>query len=363
MNFEHDNLSGGQENLTRLAADIKSWGRALGFDEVGITDTGLSAAEAGLAAWLEAGCHGQMDYMYKHGLKRSRPEALVPGTRRVISARMSYLPDAEDALAVLDDPARAYVSRYALGRDYHKVLRARLQRLPTGSPPCPMRPGFSSIRRRSWRSPSPRRRAGLAGQAHPAAVPAGGVVLLSGRDLHRPAAAGRCGYRRPLRKLQRLHLGLPDRGDRCTLPGRRPSLHLVSDHRVEGGDPGGVPADDRQPDIRLRRLPAGMSMEPIRPQGCRTRFRPRHGLDGARLAELFCWSETDFNERMAGSPIYRIGHERWLRNLAIALGNAPSAEDVLAALEKRREDASLMVREHVAWALRQHDGPHVQGAV
>jgi epoxyqueuosine reductase len=129
MNFEHDNLSGGQENLTRLAADIKSWGRALGFDEVGITDTGLSAAEVGLAAWLEAGCHGQMDYMYKHGLKRSRPEALVPGTRRVISARMSYLPDAEDALAVLNDPARAYVSRYALGRDYHKVLRARLQRL------------------------------------------------------------------------------------------------------------------------------------------------------------------------------------------------------------------------------------------
>ena len=129
MNFEHDNLSGGQENLTRLAADIKSWGRALGFDEVGITDTGLSAAEVGLAAWLEAGCHGQMDYMYKHGLKRSRPEALVPGTRRVISARMSYLPDAEDALAVLNDPARAYVSRYALGRDYHKVLRARLQKL------------------------------------------------------------------------------------------------------------------------------------------------------------------------------------------------------------------------------------------
>jgi epoxyqueuosine reductase len=92
-------------------------------------------------------------------------------------------------------------------------------------------------------------------------------------------------------------------------------------------------------------------------------FSPRHGLDGARLAELFCWSEIDFNERMAGSPIYRIGHERWLRNLAIALGNAPSAEDVLAALGKRREDASLMVREHVAWALRQHDGPHVQGAV
>lgn len=129
MNLVHDNLSGGQESLASLAADIKTWGRALGFDEVGIADTGLADAEAGLTAWLEAGCHGQMDYMYKHGVKRSRPEVLVPGTRRVISARMSYLPDAEDALAVLGDPARAYVSRYALGRDYHKVLRARLQKL------------------------------------------------------------------------------------------------------------------------------------------------------------------------------------------------------------------------------------------
>lgn len=129
MSLVHDNLSGGQESLASLATDIKAWGRALGFDEVGIADTGLAEAEAGLVAWLEAGCHGQMDYMYKHGVKRSRPEALVPGTRRVISARMSYLPDAEDALAVLGDSTRAYVSRYALGRDYHKVLRARLQKL------------------------------------------------------------------------------------------------------------------------------------------------------------------------------------------------------------------------------------------
>ena len=129
MSVEHDNPSGSLGDLESLAAQIKTWGQELGFDEVGIADTGLADSEAGLAAWLEAGCHGQMDYMYKHGVKRSRPEALLPGTRRVISARMSYLPDAAGSLEVLGDPVKAYVSRYALGRDYHKVLRARLQKL------------------------------------------------------------------------------------------------------------------------------------------------------------------------------------------------------------------------------------------
>lgn len=129
MNLGHDNLSGSQDGLASLASRIKAWGRELGFDEVGVADTDLATAEAGLMAWLEAGCHGQMDYMYKHGTKRSRPAELEPGTLRVISARMSYLPDAADALTVLNDPSKAYVSRYALGRDYHKVLRARLQKL------------------------------------------------------------------------------------------------------------------------------------------------------------------------------------------------------------------------------------------
>ena len=365
MNFEHDNLSGGRENLTRLAADIKSWGRALGFDEVGITDTGLSAAEVGLAALLEAGCHGQMDYMYKHGLKRSRPEALVPGTRRVISARMSYLPDAEDALAVLNDPARAYVSRYALGRDYHKVLRARLQRLAdrvaqsvphaarvfVDSAPV-MEVALAEKAGLGWRGKHTlllSRQAGsffFLGEIY--------TDLLLQVDAATDAHCGSCSacisacptgaivapYRVDARRcISYLTIELKE-----SIP---EAFRPMIGNRIYG-------CDDCQLACPWNRF-ARKAVEPD--------FAPRHGLDGARLAELFCWSETDFNERMAGSPIYRIGHERWLRNLAIALGNAPSAEDVLAALEKRREDASLMVREHVAWALRQHDGPHVQGAV
>ena len=116
-------------DLAALASSIKAWGKDLGFEAVGIADADLSAAEPRLLDWLAKGYHGEMHYMEKHGVKRSRPAELRPGTLRVISARMNYLPDAEDAQEVLDDADKAYVSRYALGRDYHKVMRARLQDL------------------------------------------------------------------------------------------------------------------------------------------------------------------------------------------------------------------------------------------
>lgn len=361
----HDNLSGGQASLSRLAADIKSWGMALGFDEVGITDTGLADAEAGLAAWLEAGCHGQMDYMYKHGVKRSRPEALLPGTRRVISVRMSYLPDAEDAQAVLDDPSRAYVSRYALGRDYHKVLRARLQRLADRISEVAPQAARVFVDSAPVMEVALAEKAGLGWRGKHSLLlsrQAGSFFFLGEiyTDLALPVDAAtdaHCGscsacitacptgaivapYRVDARRcISYLTIELKESIPEVFRP-------LIG-NRIYG-------CDDCQLVCPWNRF-ARKAVEPD--------FAPRHGLDGARLAELFRWSEADFNERMAGSPIYRIGYERWLRNLAIALGNAHSAEDVLAALEMRREDASLMVREHVAWALGQHDGPYVQGAV
>ncbi len=365
VSLVHDNLSGGQASLSRLAADIKSWGMALGFDEVGITDTGLADAEAGLAAWLEAGCHGQMDYMYKHGVKRSRPEALLPGTRRVISARMSYLPDAEDAQAVLDDPSRAYVSRYALGRDYHKVLRARLQRLADRISEVAPQAARVFVDSAPVMEVALAEKAGLGWRGKHSLLlsrQAGSFFFLGEiyTDLALPVDAAtdaHCGscnacitacptgaivapYRVDARRcISYLTIELKEAIPEVFRP-------LIG-NRIYG-------CDDCQLVCPWNRF-ARKTVEPD--------FAPRHGLDGALLAELFRWSEADFNERMAGSPIYRIGYERWLRNLAIALGNAHYAEDVLAALEMRREDASPMVREHVAWALGQHDGPHVQGAV
>lgn len=365
MNLVHDNLSGGQESLASLAADIKTWGRALGFDEVGIADTGLADAEAGLTAWLEAGCHGQMDYMYKHGVKRSRPEVLVPGTRRVISARMSYLPDAEDALAVLGDSTKAYVSRYALGRDYHKVLRARLQKLADRIAAVAPHAARVFVDSAPVMEVALAEKAGLGWRGKHTLLlsrQAGSFFFLGEiyTDLALPVDAapeahcGRCSA--CITACPTGAIVAPYRVDarRCIsyltieLKGAIPEeFRPMMGNRIYG-------CDDCQLACPWNRF-ARKAVEPD--------FAPRHGLDRAGLVALFHWSEADFTERMAGSPIYRIGYERWSRNLAVALGNAQCAEDVLAALALRREDSSPVVREHVRWALGRHDGSPVKGAV
>ena len=357
MSVEHDNLSGGLDELGALAARIKAWGRELGFDEVGISDTGLATAEAGLAAWLAAGCHGEMDYMEKHGTKRSRPAELVPGTRRVITARMSYLPDAVAAGEVLDAPGKAYISRYALGRDYHKVLRSRLQRLA---------------------------------DRIVAEVPAGHRVFVDSAPVMEVALAEKSGlgwrgkHSLLLTRqagsfffLGEIYIDLPLPADEPTpghcgscsaCIGACPTGAIVAPYRVDARRcisyltielKGPIPEALRKPmgnriygcdDCQLacpwNRF-AKLSVE--------ADFAPRHGLDAAELVELFGWDEAQFNERMAGSPVYRIGHERWLRNIAVALGNTPTCPEVVSALRSRLNNSSRLVREHVTWALRQHD--------
>ena len=347
---------GGAIDGVALLGRIRQWALELGFGAIGVADIDLSAAEPGLAAWLEAGFHGEMDYMLRHGMKRARAAELVPGTRRVISARLDYWPAAADAQAVLADGSLAYVSRYALGRDYHKVLRKRLQQLAeriaaavphafrvfTDSAPV-LEVEFASRNGLGWRG------------KHTLLLErnAGSYFFLGEIFTDLPL---------PLDRPVEPHCG------RCTACiDACPTAAIVAPYQVDARRcisyltielKGAIPEDLRP--LLGNRIYGCDDCQLVCPWNRFARltaegdFAPRHGLDSAGLAALFAWSEVDFAERTAGSPIHRIGYERWLRNIAVALGNAPSAPDVLAALQSRVEHPSALVREHVGWALARH---------
>jgi epoxyqueuosine reductase len=346
-----------QADLAPLAAAIKAWGGELGFQAVGIADADLGAAEARLAEWLARGFHGEMDYMARHGAKRAQPARLVPGTLRVISARMDYLPDAADAEGTLADRSKAYLSRYALGRDYHKVLHARLQRLAAR-----IEAKVGEFGYRVFTDSAPVMEVELAVRAglgwrgkHTLALTrdAGSHFFLGEiyTDLPLPVdspVADHCGTcTRCIDACPTGAIVAPYQLDarRCIsyltieLKGSIPvSLRPLIGNRVYG-------CDDCQLVCPWNKY-AQTSAEPD--------FAVRNGLDAATLMELFEWSEPTFHERLAGSAILRIGYERWSRNLAVGLGNAPTTDAVVAALRARADDPSALVREHVAWALARH---------
>ena len=339
-----------------LAATIKSWGRELGFQAVGIADTDLSAAEPRLASWLASGFAGDLDYMRKHGSKRTQPASLVPGTLRIISARMDYRPRATESWSVLADGSKAFVARYALGRDYHKVLRARLRRLSKK-----IAGEIGEFGYRVFTDSAPvmevelARKAGLGWRGKHTlliAREAGSFFFLGDiyTDLPLPLDAPvdeHCGSCTKCLDICPTHaIVAPYVVDarRCIsyltieLKGSIPvELRPLIGNRVFG-------CDDCQLVCPWNKY-AQISDEPD--------FDVRHGLDDADLTELFAWSESDFNVRMEGSAIRRIGFERWLRNLAVGLGNADYGDHIVAALDARRNDPSPLVREHVAWALRE----------
>ncbi|MDD2991268.1 MAG: tRNA epoxyqueuosine(34) reductase QueG [Zoogloea sp.] len=365
MSCKHDVLFGGSDALKALADKIREWGRELGFDGIGITGTDLDDAEAGLAAWVAAGCHGEMDYMYKHGTKRTRPADLVPGTLRVISARMSYRGAGREPWQVLAEPGLAYISRYALGRDYHKVLRSRLQKLAdriTAVLPNTHRVFVDSA---PVMEVALAEKAGLGWRGKHSLLLSrqGGSFFFLGEiyiDVPLPVdipVQGHCGdCTACLPACPTGAIVAPYRVDarRCIsyltieLQGSIPeALRPLIGNRIYG-------CDDCQLACPWNRF-ARLSPEPD--------FAVRHGLDAADLVDLFLWSEATFRERLAGSPIYRIGHERWLRNLAVALGNAPWRQAVWDALLLRSEDPSELVREHVLWALGRHDAAGRAAAV
>jgi epoxyqueuosine reductase len=356
-------MHGNEENMAALKRDIREdirrWGRELGFDAIGFSGIQVSGAAENLTAWLAAGCHGEMDYMAGHvtaaGNLRALPAELMPGTRSIITARMQYLPVAADARETLADPDRAFVSRYALGRDYHKLLRTRLQKLAdriTGE--------VGEFAYRAFTDSAPVMEVGLARNS--GLGWRGKHTLLLDRD------AGSYFF------LGELFTDLPlapdtpatDHCGTCTACiDACPTRAIVAPYRVDARlcisyltieQKGSIPeslrpllgnriygCDDCQLVCPWNRL-APITRE--------NDFAPRHGLDTAALVDLFAWEENDFNERLAGSPIRRIGFERWLRNLAVALGNAPSSDEVLGALRSRADHPSDLVREHVAWALR-----------
>ncbi len=340
-----------------LALDIKAWGGALGFQAVGISDTRLDAAEAHLMQWLASGHHGAMDYMAKHGAKRARPAELVPGTLRVISVRMNYYPEhAKDTHEVLGDGSRAFISRYALGRDYHKVLRSRLEKLAQqirGAVDCQCRVFTDS---------APVLEVELAQKAHLGWR--GKHTLLLSREqgswfflgeiyIDLPLAVdkpetdhcGTCHACIDICPTQAIIAAYQVDARRCIsyltieLKGSIPEeLRPLIGNRIYG-------CDDCQLVCPWNRF----SHKTVEPD-----FAVRHGLDDVSLIELFAWDEAGFHARLAGSPIYRIGHEQWLRNIAVALGNAQTTPDIIDALQARAQHPSELVREHVAWALQRH---------
>jgi epoxyqueuosine reductase len=341
-------------DLAALAAQVKNWGRELGFQKVGIAAVDLPDDERRLLAWLAAGRHGEMRYMARHGTKRARPAELVPGTLRVISARMDYWPAAADPAAVLADPTLGYVSRYALGRDYHKLIRPRLARLADQLAAAVGADGY-----RAFTDSAPvlekalGRDAGLGwiGKHTNLLDRHAGSWFFLGEvftDLPLPVDApvtAHCGSCTAcLEACPTRAIVAPYELDarRCIsyltieLDGPIPEeFRAAIGNRIYG-------CDDCQLVCPWNRY-AKLAAEPD--------FQSRHGLDGAQLTALFSWSEAEFLDRTAGSAIRRIGYVRWLRNIAIALGNAPASPEATAALEARRGHPNEVVREAVGWAL------------
>ncbi len=352
------------EFINKLSDKIRSWGIKLGFQQVGITDTDLSHIEENYQTWIDGGLYGDMDYMHKHGTKRLRPDELINGTLRVISVRMDHLPESQnDAIAQLDDGKTAYISRYALGRDYHKVLRRRLKKLAEKIQSEILESGEfeSDFNYRVFVDSAPVMEKPLAQKAG-----------LGWQGKHTNLINSKAGS---WFFLGELYTNLPLKVDEpasdhcgsCTacidvcptqaitapyqLDARRCISYLTIEHK------GSIPVEFRKaignriygcddcqlfcPWNKFAEITAEMD------------FLPRHALDASTLIELFNWTEEEFLKNTEGSAIRRIGYERWQRNLAIGLGNAQPSKDVHKLLSNH-QSCSQVVQETIEWAIAQH---------
>ena len=348
----------GNTDMAALKAQILAWCRELGFQQAGVGDVDLSRARQRLDEWLAEHFHGSMAYMERHGSKRSKPEELVPGTVRVLSVRMDYLPQPGDEVrALLDDPSRAYISRYALGRDYHKTLRGRLRDLARR-----IEKRVGPFGYRVFVDSAPVLEKPLAEKAGLGWI--GKHTNLINRD------EGSWFFLAELYTDLPLPVDAPETSHcgTCTAcidvcptkaivaPYKLDARRCISYLTIESKEP--IPVEYRKAmGNRIYGCDDCQLFCPWNKFAKRTSepdFAPRHSLDNAQLVDLFGWDEGTFLERTEGSAIRRIGHEQWLRNVAVALGNAETTGEVVAALESRRHDPSPVVREHVEWALAQH---------
>ncbi|MGN4967402.1 tRNA epoxyqueuosine(34) reductase QueG [Aeromonas dhakensis] len=341
--------------LHQLAQDIKLWASELGFDQAGITDTDLTLEEPRLQAWLDAGYHGSMDYMARHGMMRARPHELLPGTLRVLSVRMNYLPFEAGFAATLRDPTLGYISRYALGRDYHKLLRSRLKQLGER-----IEQRCEALGWRPFVDSAPILERPLAAKA--------GLGWVGKHSLLLNESAGSFFFLGELLLSLPLPLDAPVEKEQCgkcvACINICPTGAIVAPYVVDGRrcisyltieNDGPIPAefrplmgnriygcDDCQLICPWNRY-ANASPEPD--------FSPRPNLHRPPLLTLWGWSESEFLKHTEGSPIRRIGYQRWRRNLAVALGNGSASQEVMVALQQALAEAEPMVAEHIEWAL------------
>jgi len=361
MNSDHTILA---EHITQ--SKLTKWSVELGFQGLGVSNIDLEKEEQYLTKWLAKDFHGDMDWMERHGTKRTRPAELVPETLSIISVRMDYLPpETHDPIMVLNHPERAYVSRYALGRDYHKVMRSRLQKLvdKINSELKPLNSEGAEIKYRVFVDSAPV-------MEKPIAVKAGlGWMGKHTNILNQDAGSwfflGEIYTNIPLSESQAVTNHCGD----CTacidicptqaivkpyeLDAKRCISYLTIEHK-------GVIAEEfRKP--MANRIYGCDDCQLVCPWNRfatntdETDYEIRNNLDVESLLNLFAWSEEEFLRRLEGSPIRRIGIERWQRNIAIALGNAPSSADIVNALTEKYKTASEMVRVHIKWALQQHN--------
>ena len=347
------------DDFTATAQRIRDWAHELGFQAVGITDTQLDDAGERLNLWLDQGLNADLEYMAAHGSKRYRPDELVPGTQRIIAVRMDYRPEPDEPESVLADDEKAYITRYSLGRDYHKLIRKRLATLSKwideALPGHYHRPFVDS-------APVLEKpiavKAGLGWQGkhtlllHPQAGSwffLGEIYTSAPLPVDEPWATDHCGSCTACLDVCPTN-AFPE-------PYVLDAARCISYLTIENN--GSIPEELRPlmgnrvfgcDDCQLVCPFNKFSESTDEPD-----FQPRHGLDNSTLAELFLWDEETFLKRTEGSAIRRAGYEGWLRNLAVGLGNAPSTIPVIEALRARADHPSEMVREHVQWALRQHD--------
>lgn len=357
--MQENSLENNVLDYASIAISIKAWGKELGFEDIRIADAhaDMTAIESGLFKWLSEEYHGDMDYMAKHGTKRTRPAELEPGTQRIISVCMNYTPpNAKNSWDVIRSDDRAFISRYALGRDYHKVVRSRLQKLADR-----LTAQIGAFQYRVFSDSAPvmevawAQKSGLGWR--------GKHTLLLNRQ------AGSMFF------LGEMYVDLPlpvdeETGNYCGSCTRCidicPTQAIIAPYRL----------DARRCISYLTIEMKGNIPEPLRPlignrvYGCddcqlvcpwnkyaqitnENDFHVRNGLDDVSLIDLFSWDQATFDIRLAGTPIRRIGYVQWLRNIAVGLGNASYSNDIVRALQGRADDASELVREHVQWALQQ----------